>query len=300
MKSAKPAQPEEFTDEPQLAAGATVPESFQDEAPPTMTASQETAGQAVTNAATAFGTQAASTAMLGYDDEIMGLMSKLSGGSYTLARDKYAQGREAALEAFPTAGLVGQGVGVAATTLLPASAALRGGQMARTAIQGGLAGLGHSTADLTQGEYGQAAVDTAIGAGVGAAAGKLTQGISKTAGAAAQPSTERLTVPGAPAPTPPPGLGAALKGAGKLGGAVGIGAQMVGLGGPTAALAGGGLAALKAAGAVGQAALNKVVSAAAKGETTGPWVKEALDAGVPERIVRGIISYYGAQREPSQ
>lgn len=265
---------------PEVAAGTTIPAHLQPPAAPAMTAPTPTAAGQVSDALAAFGTGAASAAALGYDDEVAGLMGKLLGGDYAAARDKYRAGRAAVQERAPTAATIGKITGAVGTALLPAGAALRAGVAARTTIQGGLSALGASNADLTQGQYAEAARDTAVGAATGLAAGKVAQGVAQTAAA--------------PSALAAPAIGAAVKGAGKLGGAAGVGLQLAGVGGQEAALAGGSLAALKAAGAVGQAALAKIMQSAATGSVTGPMVQEALAAGVPERIVRGVIAYYGS------
>lgn len=266
---------------PAVAEGASVPPQLQPAPAPTMSAPQQTAGQAVQDALLASGTAAAGAAMLGYDDEVMGLMTKALGGSYTQGRDNYRSWRDPVQARSPVATTVGRVAGTAATMVLPASAAIRGGQAARIAIQGGLSGGGHSTGDLMKGEVGQVAADAAVGAGTGYVAGKA-------AGALGQAM-------GAPQTLGGPGVMQAVKGAGKLGGGAGVALGMAGVDGGTATLAGGGLAAMKAAGAVGQAALAKVIQAAAAGSTTGPWVQEAINAGVPEKVVRGVISYYSSR-----
>lgn len=346
----------------------SVPGVLQPEPTPTMTAPVETPAQAVTNAVGAFGTQAASAGMLGYDDEVAGLIGAMAGGSYAGSRDKYKSGREALNALSPTAGQLGRVTGTVATALLPASSALRAGQVAKSALVGGVAALGHSEADLTKGEYGQAAKDVAIGTAGGALMGKVGEDLSRVAGTysgarAAAPVVSRETSvagprivgekagPGyrpasslpqgnvrivpdgsdpetalaaqlrgslrpttAPAAAPdapiditgrmiPPGyrpelpsVRAAAKGATKMG-PVGTVASYLG-GGPVVGAAKLPVAALRTTSAVGQNALATVLRLAGEGKRTGPWIQEAIDAGVPERTVRGIISYYTAQEKP--
>jgi hypothetical protein len=66
--------------------------------------------------------------------------------------------------------------GVATGGVGPAGLATRG------ALEGAAAGLGTSEADLTEGEFGGAAVDTALGAGGGAVIGKTLPMVTKYAG----------------------------------------------------------------------------------------------------------------------
>jgi hypothetical protein len=80
-------------------------------------------------------------------------------------------------------GMIGGGLatGVATGAIGPA------GITGRAALEGAAVGLGGSEADLTEGEYGQAVVDTALGGAAGAImpqAGKIAGGIYKKSGEA--------------------------------------------------------------------------------------------------------------------
>jgi hypothetical protein len=77
----------------------------------------------------------------------------------------------------------GQAGGGIASSFIPGLGVAPGagllGTTAKMAALGGLSGLGGSNADLTRGEYGRAALDTAVGAGVGGGAGALGYGIGQ-------------------------------------------------------------------------------------------------------------------------
>lgn len=145
---------------------------------------------------------------LGYSDEGKGLAGaiweKVKGNPeefmklYTAARDEDRAKNRAAAEANPVSY---HGAGVAAS-LLPGL--LTGGSATGLALAGGLNALGSSDADLTKGEVLPAAGSTLLGAGLGAAAGKVAQAIpsaSKTVsnylsrkfGGAAENFAERAT-----------------------------------------------------------------------------------------------------------
>jgi hypothetical protein len=134
-------------------------------------------------------------ATLGFGDEIVGavsapllkLIGKFSGnaayqdafGNKPLG-DLYREGRDierkadtSAEAAHPVAYTGGQLAGGALTAPFAASG------LAGAVGYGAASGLGGSEADLTKGEIGRAALDTAIGAGVGAAAHGVASGIGK-------------------------------------------------------------------------------------------------------------------------
>lgn len=132
-------------------------------------------------------------ATLGFADEISGgveaLWEKAKGDPtafgelYKKARDESRANFKAAQEANPlsyTAGEIGGAVG---TAFIPGMQAASGAKLAavagRAALAGGVAGLGTSEADLTEGEIGQAALDTAKGAALGGVMGAAAQGAGK-------------------------------------------------------------------------------------------------------------------------
>lgn len=131
-------------------------------------------------------------ALLGFADEATGMgeaalnPSTYSGvdealANYTKSRDESRANYKAAEEANPNTYMAGNVGGGVATSLIPILGAGKGvatlGSLIGTGAKvGGLAGLGESKADLTQGEVGQAAKDTALGAGIGAATSGIIGG----------------------------------------------------------------------------------------------------------------------------
>lgn len=132
---------------------------------------------------------------LGFDDEIAGaagaLLQKLGSNSpedfwtlYSKIRDNVRQTHAEAEEAQPGASIVGE---LAGSLVLPvpglaavkgAGFAAKAAAMAKTGAKAGaIAGLGLSDADLTKGELGEAARDTAGGALLGGATGAGLQAI---------------------------------------------------------------------------------------------------------------------------
>lgn len=110
--------------------------------------------------------------------------------SYRRNRDQVRANNERARKAhenYYTAGEVGGG---AATMLVPGLGIAKGAKLAtaagKMALGGGIAGFGASDADVTNGELGGAAIDTATGAGVGAVAGAGGHLLEKGLGAAAK------------------------------------------------------------------------------------------------------------------
>jgi hypothetical protein len=111
------------------------------------------------------------------------------GDSYRQGRDDYKQLAATAAEEHP---LAFHGAGLATSVALPAAAALKGTGAVATAAQklakpgiaiaeSALGGLARGDADLTKGEFSGAAVDTAIGAGVGVLGEVLAGATGKTA-----------------------------------------------------------------------------------------------------------------------
>lgn len=112
---------------------------------------------------------------------------------YRDLRDSARKTNAAAKDAHPGYYMGGElGGTVASSLLLPGSGAARGAgllsALGRGAATGAVAGLGASNADLTQGDVGRAALDTAAGAGVGLAAG----GAGRALGALGQKAIGRV------------------------------------------------------------------------------------------------------------
>ena len=125
-------------------------------------------------------------ATLGYGDEAEGALragtDALAGKNlnqsltdlYTKYRDLARQRNELAEKQNPKSYFAGQLGGGAATAFVPGLGELN---LGKAAAVGAAAGLGSSNADLTKGEIGKAALDTGIGAGIGAASYGVTKGI---------------------------------------------------------------------------------------------------------------------------
>ncbi|CAM4463403.1 hypothetical protein [Vibrio agarivorans] len=130
-------------------------------------------------------------ATFGFADEmsggVRGLINTIFGegslgDNYREARDESRANVAAANEAAPAAGIAGEVVGGVGAAL-PAAPATGVGlgsnllNLARVgAVEGGIAALGGSEADLTQGEVGQAAIDTGVGAAIGGLAAPVIGG----------------------------------------------------------------------------------------------------------------------------
>jgi len=133
-------------------------------------------------------------ATLGYADELHGLGGALAdkltgkegsfGDLYRATRDEHRRLDAAHKAAHPNYYGGGELMGALATAPVVPGGVL--GSM----VYGAGAGLGGSTADLTKGEYGRAALDTGIGAGAGALAHGVASGFGwlgkKAAGKAAE------------------------------------------------------------------------------------------------------------------
>lgn len=136
---------------------------------------------------------------LGFGDEINGgvqaLGDKLMGSDKSLGdlyrrnRDVFRSENDQAKAAHPYLYGAGEVAGSIPTTFLPGLNVGKGAKalqvLLRTGAAGGLTGLGNSNADLTQGQYGQAAKDTAVGTGLGVAAGGAGLLLGKLGGRAA-------------------------------------------------------------------------------------------------------------------
>lgn len=133
---------------------------------------------------TALGRGATQGLSLGFADEIAGGVGSAKNAisnmslsdvvkDYIRKRDEYRQDDEAAKKAHPnyfTGGEVGGGL---ATAFIPGANIGKigtvAGRVAASGVLGAATGLGTSNADLTKGEYGQAAKDTALGGVIGTA-----------------------------------------------------------------------------------------------------------------------------------
>lgn len=120
----------------------------------------------------------------GWADEITGaLESAFTNKTYVQARDESRKNYKAAEDANPIAYKAGEVGGGLASILVPGMGAAKGASLAanvgKAALQGAASGLGYSEADLTKGEIGQAAADTAVGAGVSAGLAGILGGVGR-------------------------------------------------------------------------------------------------------------------------
>lgn len=140
--------------------------------------------------AESFAREAVQGPTLGFNDELSGAaqtaMQAMTGGVdklsdlktlYTAYRDAERRKNQIAEKANPTASKAGMLTGGLATALVPGMGEIN--SLKKAAAIGGLAGLGSSDADLTKGEVGRAALDTGVGAGLGATVQKVIPGIGK-------------------------------------------------------------------------------------------------------------------------
>jgi hypothetical protein len=123
---------------------------------------------------------AGQAATFGFEDEARAaLMAPFSDKSYTELRDEIRTLNDEAKKENPKTFLAGELSGGLATAFVPgvapAKAASTGAKILQAAGIGAAYGLGNSEADLTKGQFVDAAKDTAIGAGTGAAAGALIE-----------------------------------------------------------------------------------------------------------------------------
>lgn len=119
---------------------------------------------------------------LGFGDEIAGgIESAFTDKSYTEARDESRANNEKARASNPKTYMGTQVVGSVAPMFIPGA---QGVSAAKLAALAGLQGLGESDADLTKGEFGDAAKDTAVSAAMGFAIPKAMQGAGKVLKAA--------------------------------------------------------------------------------------------------------------------
>lgn len=150
---------------------------------------------------------------LGFADEITGaLESATSDKTYVQARDESRANYDTARQANPMTSVAGEIGGGIAGAFLPGMGLAKGAGLAKETLLGaklgGVAGLGYSQADLTEGEFGQLAKDAAIGTAFGGATGLVGGGASRVVGGAARkvgqiahdaidPVTQRLLALGA-------------------------------------------------------------------------------------------------------
>lgn len=132
-----------------------------------------------------FARGAAQGLSFGFADEITGLLESLGTDKpYQQARDESRANYETAREANPKMTVAGELGGGLAGAFVPGMNLAKGATLAKEAMYGaklgGIAGLGHSQADLTQGQFGQAATDVMHGAEFGGAAG-LVGGVATRA-----------------------------------------------------------------------------------------------------------------------
>lgn len=116
---------------------------------------------------------AVDTASLGYDDEFgAAVVAPFKDETYQELRDKIRSDKNNARESNPKSYLAGNVVGgVASAVAIPGASTIKG-----AATLGAVQGLGESNADLTEGEFGQAAIDSAKGAAIG---GGVAYGVPK-------------------------------------------------------------------------------------------------------------------------
>ena len=166
--------------------GSAAPQQAKQGVPAVPKSKMESLGRGALQGAT-FGFADEASASLG------AALQKVAGDpeSYADVRRRYLDeeraGYRGAQESNPKTYLAGQiGGGIASTAitapLLPAATTL-GGATASGAAYGALYGLGESEADLTKGEVGRAAADTAIGGALGGALGAAGYGLAKGFGA---------------------------------------------------------------------------------------------------------------------
>jgi hypothetical protein len=174
--------PEGFVPDPQPGSQPPFPEGFVPYAD-----SQSGASSAPRPSwAEALGRGALQGATLGFSDELAGVIeSVVTDKSYEQARDESRAKNKAAQEAHPWLYGGGELAGGAATALVPGAGVAT---LGKAALAGAAAGLGGSEADLTKGEFGQAAFDTALGGTVGAVA----HGAGKLAGKVLGGAAERV------------------------------------------------------------------------------------------------------------
>lgn len=126
-------------------------------------------------------------------DKLAGTDTPYQEKSYQQLRDEargtYAQAQAENPKAY-MAGEIGGGI---ATSLVPAGAATLPARLARAGVEGAAYGLGQSEADLTEGQIGKAAWDTAKGGMIGGLAGGVGEvagkGLSKIGGYLKNPET---------------------------------------------------------------------------------------------------------------
>lgn len=129
-------------------------------------------------------------ATMGFADEIAGgveaLWEKAKGDPtafgelYKAKRDESRSNFKRAEDTNPKSYMAGQAGGAISTALIPG---MGQANVAKLAAQGAAMGLGSSEADLTEGEFANAAKDTLVGAGTGAVVGGAGKLLSKAGSA---------------------------------------------------------------------------------------------------------------------
>jgi hypothetical protein len=137
---------------------------------------------------------------------VLGVQPRSAGGGglpsagYSAGRDQSRQAVKEAQESNPKTFFAGNVAGALAVPM-PGSGAAKPFQTviarslenaAKFGAQGAVAGLGSSDADLLKGEFGDAAIDTAIGGGAGAGMGFLTGPAAYTWARHARPALQKL------------------------------------------------------------------------------------------------------------
>ena len=133
----------------------------------------------------AVGRGALQGATLGLSDEITGALESLFSKTktYSQARDESRANNAAAQDQHSLLYGGGELAGGILPGLIPGAGVAKGASIAeaagKAALQGGIAGLGSSEADLTKGDIGGAALDTGIGAVTGGVVGGALHGIGQ-------------------------------------------------------------------------------------------------------------------------
>jgi hypothetical protein len=149
------------------------------------------APKAATSKLESFGRGVLDTVSLGFDDELgAAVVAPFKDETYSELRDKIRSDKNNARESNPKTYLAGNVVGgVASAVAVPGGSSIRG-----AAALGAAQGLGESDADLTEGEFGEAAIDSATGAAIG---GAMAYGVPKViSGVKGAAKTATRLIPG--------------------------------------------------------------------------------------------------------